>query len=229
MAKFATTTEISYSLELLLKDANEFIILVTPYVQIPERFKILIERKLKESPISITVVCRERELSIHAKDWFLSNGIVLHFNEFLHSKCYLNENVAILTSMNLYNYSMINNIEFGMLINKEDDNENYTAIYNECLQLQNIFAATTEIIEIATLAIEMNAVDVRLVFHKESGNEYVHLIDPNDKYLSIKVGDKVRFQSTELKEKLSELINNYVIYTGENINGRWFTFNPRAS
>jgi hypothetical protein len=189
----------------------------------------LIERRIKESTISISVVCRERELSSSAKDWFLSNDIALHFNEYLHSKCYLNENVAILTSMNLYNYSMINNIEFGMLIKKEDDSENYTAIYNECLQLQNISTSSTEVVEITTLAKEMNAVNVRLVFHKESGNEYVHLIDAGDKYLSIKVGDKVRLQSTELEDRLSELIRNYVIYTGENINGRWFTFNPGTS
>jgi len=37
MAKFITTTEISFFIEKLLKDAKKYIVLITPYVEIPPR------------------------------------------------------------------------------------------------------------------------------------------------------------------------------------------------
>lgn len=223
MAKFITTTEISYSIEQSLKNANEFIIWVTPYVQIHSRLQTLVEKKMRESTISMAVICREKELSIIAKNWFLDNGIKLYFNDSLHAKCYLNENTVILTSMNLYHYSMVNNIEFGMLITKEDDYENYFSVFTECLQTQNNESILTKIVKITDLAEELNITDVRMVIHNATGSNYVHLLRTDRQYLSIKVGDKV---DSADKGDMEKLINNYVIYTGVNVNGRWFTFNP---
>ncbi|HEY4650264.1 MAG TPA: hypothetical protein VIG72_02570, partial [Pontibacter sp.] len=38
----------------------------------------------------------------------------------LHAKCYLNDDSMIITSLNLYEFSMANNKEMGVLINKND-------------------------------------------------------------------------------------------------------------
>ena len=43
------------------------------------------------------------------------------FRENLHAKCYLNENEALVTSMNLYEFSQQNNDEMGILVSKHDD------------------------------------------------------------------------------------------------------------
>jgi len=43
----------------------------------------------------------------------------------LHAKCYINENKAIISSMNLYDYSQTRNVEMGFLITKEGDPEAY--------------------------------------------------------------------------------------------------------
>ena len=48
----------------------------------------------------------------------------------LHAKCYLNENEALLTSMNLYEFSQINNNEMGILVSREEE----PGLYNDILQ-----------------------------------------------------------------------------------------------
>ena|GEM_PF-2548407 len=128
--------------------------------------------------------------------------------------------------MNLYHYSMVNNIEFGVLFNKDEDEENYNLILNEFSFLKEELQNPIEIITLIKIVEECEIVDVRLVYHQSTNNNYLHLVDAEQKYLSIKIGDKVKLQSIEYEDKLKELINNYAIYTGENINGKWFTFNP---
>ena len=130
MSKFITTTEISYIIEKMIKDADEFIFIITPYLKIHPRLKAVIEEKLSEckSYFQIIVVCKESELHYKNPDelkWLKSLPKLKLFNSFnLHAKCYLNETHAIITSMNLYDFSQVNNIEFGMVVQKDDTDYN---------------------------------------------------------------------------------------------------------
>lgn len=56
----------------------------------------------------------------------------------LHAKCYLNEREAIITSMNLYEFSQINNNEMGVYVEKETDPELYKDICDEAQRLIRI-------------------------------------------------------------------------------------------
>ncbi len=56
----------------------------------------------------------------------------------LHAKCYLNESEAIITSMNLYEFSQVNNNEMGIYIVKETDALLYNEIYEEVKRLIRI-------------------------------------------------------------------------------------------
>jgi phosphatidylserine/phosphatidylglycerophosphate/cardiolipin synthase-like enzyme len=47
----------------------------------------------------------------------------LYFSKNLHAKCYLNENKIIIASMNLYEFSQVNNREMGILIDTEDEED----------------------------------------------------------------------------------------------------------
>lgn len=60
------------------------------------------------------------------------------FCENLHTKCYLNENEAIVTSMNLYEFSQVNNQEMGIYVTKTEDAQLYEEIYNEVRRLIRI-------------------------------------------------------------------------------------------
>ena len=56
----------------------------------------------------------------------------------LHAKCYLNEREAIITSMNLYEFSQVNNNEMGVYIDKETDSALYKDLYDEVQRLIRI-------------------------------------------------------------------------------------------
>ena len=133
MAKVITTTEISFNIEKLITDAKLFIVLVTPYLKIHSRLKSIIENKIKEGKVLFAIVCRQKDIQPSELSW-LSNHpqIKLFYHDNLHGKCYLNETNALIASMNLYEYSMVNNIEFGVAIDSKTDTINYEIIFKEC-------------------------------------------------------------------------------------------------
>ncbi|MCG7847625.1 MAG: phospholipase D family protein [ANME-2 cluster archaeon] len=134
MAEFLTTTGISYELEKLIKNSEEKLFLVSPYLQIADSLKHLImERDLRK--IDIRVVYR-KDNKINAEDMsFLQEltSVKIYAHENLHAKCYLNENTAIIASMNLYQYSQVNNREMGIKIEKEMEPELYNDISKEVM------------------------------------------------------------------------------------------------
>ncbi|RLB08962.1 MAG: hypothetical protein DRG27_04995 [Deltaproteobacteria bacterium] len=134
MAEFLTTTGISYNLEELIKNSDEKLFLVSPYLQIADSLKHLITgRDLRK--IDIRVVYR-KDNKINAKDMsFLQEltSVKISACENLHAKCYLNENTAIITSMNLYLYSQQNNREMGIKVEKEKEPELYNDIFKEVM------------------------------------------------------------------------------------------------
>ena len=72
------------------------------------------------------------------KDKFQSfQNINIYFLANLHAKCYLNENTALITSMNLYGYSEENNREMGIEINKSENYGLYEDILKESKSIKN--------------------------------------------------------------------------------------------
>ena len=134
MAEFLTTTGISYNLEKLIGNSNEKLFLVSPYLQIAGSLRHLIEeRDLRK--IDIRVVYR-KDNKINAEDMsFLQEltSVKISACENLHAKCYLNENTAIIASMNLYLYSQQNNREMGIKVEKEGEPDLYNDILKEVM------------------------------------------------------------------------------------------------
>ena len=134
MAEFLTTTGISYNLEELIKNSDEKLFLVSPYLQIAGSLKHLIEeRDLRK--IDIRIVYR-KDNKINAEDMsFLQEltSVKISACENLHAKCYLNENTAIIASMNLYQYSQQNNREMGIKVEKEKEPDLYNNIFKEVM------------------------------------------------------------------------------------------------
>ena len=59
--------------------------------------------------------------------------VILKYHEDLHAKCYLNDDKMVITSLNLYEFSMANNKEMGVLIDKSDpaDTQLFEDAYKE--------------------------------------------------------------------------------------------------
>ncbi|MGI6655442.1 MAG: phospholipase D family protein [Desulfobulbus sp.] len=138
MAKFLNTSATNYFLEELIKNAKERLILISPYLKINERIKELIEDK-NRLKIDVRVVYGKNELQPDEIKWLKELPYVrTSFCKNLHAKCYMNEEICIITSLNLYEFSQINNNEMGILIQRIKDQDLYKEAYDEAQRIIRI-------------------------------------------------------------------------------------------
>jgi hypothetical protein len=138
MAKFLNTTGVSYHLEELIKGTKEKLILISPYLQFTDRIKEHLSN-LNIQKRDIRIVYRENKLQFEENNWLESQiGIRTSICKNLHAKCYINENEAIITSMNLYEFSQQNNNEMGIYFTKMQDLDLYNATLEEAQRLLTI-------------------------------------------------------------------------------------------
>jgi len=138
MAKFLNTTGVSYHLEELIKGTKDRLILVSPYLQFTDRIKEHL-KNLNIQKRDIRIVYRENKLQFEENNWLESQiGIRTSICKNLHAKCYINENEAIITSMNLYEFSQQNNNEMGIYISKAQDADLYNSALEEVQRLLTI-------------------------------------------------------------------------------------------
>lgn len=140
MALFLTTRGISSQLEEILIGSESFLYILTPYLRFSNT---LYERLIEVSKrgIEITIVCKDRQNLLPQDERMLLD---LHcnilFKRDIHAKCYINEHVAMVASMNLYNYSEANNREMGVLLSKKEDKD----AYGKCLRETNSIIGSSE-------------------------------------------------------------------------------------
>lgn len=121
--QFLTGNELNLELEKLFENANEHLILISPYISLHERYASVLRAKLANDKLAITLVFGKNEedpsRSMKRTDleFFMQfPNIEIRFEPRLHAKYYASDQVAIITSMNLYRYSQDHNIEAGVLI-----------------------------------------------------------------------------------------------------------------
>jgi phosphatidylserine/phosphatidylglycerophosphate/cardiolipin synthase-like enzyme len=147
MPKFLTTSGITFHLEGLIKSAREKLVLISPFLKVNERLRQLLEDKDREK-IDIRVVYGKNELQPDENNWLKSKTSVRSsFCKNLHAKCFLNESEALITSMNLYEFSQVNNEEMGFLVSKVEDATMYAAVYEESMRLIRISEEVRVIVE----------------------------------------------------------------------------------
>jgi len=139
MAKFLNTRKAVAQIEDLIRNAGEKLILVSPYLKLSKDFKELLIHRNNNNKIT-TVIFGKEELKPDEMKFLESlRFVILKFNENLHAKCYVNEKQMIITSLNLYEFSMANNKEMGVLINVEDESDKllYEEAYNEIKYIED--------------------------------------------------------------------------------------------
>jgi phosphatidylserine/phosphatidylglycerophosphate/cardiolipin synthase-like enzyme len=139
MVEFLNTEGASYRLNQLIKNADHEIILISPFLKINQKIKDLIENQDRKRTTNIKIIYGKYELQPDEDNWIKQlDSVRLAFCKELHAKCYLNEKEAIMTSMNLYEYSQVNNYEMGIYVTKEDDPSLYQNIYDEAMDIFRI-------------------------------------------------------------------------------------------
>lgn len=186
MAKFLNTSATNYFLEELIKDAKDRLILISPFLKLNDRMKELLADK-NRLKIDVRVVYGKSELQPEEINWLKElTYIRTSFCKNLHAKCYLNEELCIITSLNLYEFSQVNNNEMGVLIRRSDDAELYKDAYEEA---QRIIRISDEV----RISLERVANEVE---GKPEAEESF------DKLTSSKLAQKLGMKTNEFVEKL---------------------------
>jgi len=135
LVEFLATTGVSYHLEELIKQSRERLVLISPFLRVNPRIRELLEDK-NRMKVDIRVVYGKSDLKPEENNWLESmTSIRTSFCSNLHAKCYMNERTALLTSMNLYEFSQVNNHEMGVLIDRSQSKDLYMQIYDEAMRI----------------------------------------------------------------------------------------------
>src|SRR3546814_15305310 len=114
MAKFLNTSATNYFLEELIKDAKDRLILISPYLKISDRVKELLADK-NRLKIDVRMVYGKSELQPLEISWLREQTYIrTSFCKNLHAKCYVNEELGIVNSLNLYALRQETNNETGI-------------------------------------------------------------------------------------------------------------------
>ena len=192
MAKFLNTSGTNFFLEELIKNAKERLILISPYLRLNDRIKELLEDK-DRLKIDIRIVYGKSDLHPDEIKWMQKLDYVrVSFCKNLHAKCYVNESECIISSLNLYEFSQVNNNEMGILVRKYEDNEVFKDAYEEA---QRIIRISDEI-RITLDEVKAEASPVSEM--KENEEE----ITTFTKLTTAKLAAKVGIKTPDLLEKL---------------------------
>jgi len=217
MAKFLNTSATNYFLEELIKDAKDRLILISPFLKLNDRIKELLADK-NRLKIDVRIVYGKSELQPEEINWLKElTYIRTSFCKNLHAKCYMNEELCIITSLNLYEFSQINNNEMGVLLRRADDAELYRDAYEEA---QRIIRISDEV----RITLERVATEVESKPESE---------EVSDKLTSSKMAQKLGIKTNEFMEKLvaSGILEvkdnkNYLTAKGKDLGGE-FRMSPK--
>jgi hypothetical protein len=122
MPKFLNRFQLTEELEKIISEAKESLILISPYFKLNDLIIKALEKHKLKNKFSLIIVYgkneenKQKSLSDSDLDFFKSfNNVEIRYHKRLHAKIYVNEYNCLLTSMNLHDFSMKENIEFGIL------------------------------------------------------------------------------------------------------------------
>lgn len=186
MAKFLNTSATNYFLEELIKDAKDRLILISPFLKLNDRIKELLSDK-NRLKIDVRIVYGKSELQPAEMSWLQElTYIRTSYCKNLHAKCYMNEEMCIISSLNLYEFSQVNNNEMGVLIRRTDDSELYKDAYEEAQRIIRVSEEVRISLERVVQGSELNEEDD----------------EKTSKLTSSKLAQKLGIKTNELLDRL---------------------------
>jgi hypothetical protein len=120
MPKFLNTQSFYQELLNMINNCDHELVIIVPYIKMTnDIFKAF--KNANERGVEITLVYREKKVSQQELDklYELDNMNIMHHPN-VHCKFYYDGTSAIIGSLNLYDYSIANNREMGILIELQD-------------------------------------------------------------------------------------------------------------
>ena len=131
---YETNTWISH----ISEDARKHLVIICPYLKINEKLRRTIEVADRKG-VNLFVIYGKRELDEGTMTWLkgLRHSNIASIKD-LHAKLYMNEEMAVISSMNIYEYSQVNNEELGVLCGKRQDRNEFKDITFQVMRLIGI-------------------------------------------------------------------------------------------
>lgn len=126
MAYFLEPNELKKAVKNLFAEAETEIYIVSPFIKLDDEIKAVLEQKISDPDFHVFVLFGKNEddksksLNQNDIEFFKQfQNVEIKYNEDLHAKYYANESASIITSLNLHSFSLKNNIEVGLLLERK--------------------------------------------------------------------------------------------------------------
>jgi len=126
MAKFVKGNGLNAAIESIFDEAELQLTIISPFIKLHKRFIDSLKSKNDNPKLEVNLVFGKNEsnksksLSLQDFEFFKQfANVKIYYEPRLHAKYYANQDTAVLSSMNLYEYSQNNNIEFGIVTQRE--------------------------------------------------------------------------------------------------------------
>lgn len=121
MSNFLTGQELEEKLTDIIWEAKKYVLIVSPFIKLDFYIKGVFEKIKARHDVKFYLLFgknednKNRSISKADFEYFTEfKNIIILYNKDLHAKHYCNESEGLITSLNLYDYSMINNVEYGV-------------------------------------------------------------------------------------------------------------------
>lgn len=138
MVEILATEALNDSIVSVIENARRHLVIISPFLKINKKMRTSIEVALKRN-VKLTVLYGKSELDRETMDWLKSLQYCnIGYIENLHAKLILNEEAAVMSSMNLYEFSQVNNTELGMIAWMRDGKNEFKDLLFEAVRMINI-------------------------------------------------------------------------------------------
>ena len=130
----------------IIYNSEKYLLILSPFIQLGDYFKnVVFKTHINNSKVHIIIGFGKNENNINRSlrkedfDYFMQfPNITIDYIPNLHAKYYGNESKSVVTSINLIDYSFINNIEFGVYAEKKlisiNRNSFFKSAVNTCFK-----------------------------------------------------------------------------------------------
>jgi hypothetical protein len=204
MSDFLTGKALENKLTDIIWNAKKHILIVSPFIKLDDYIKDVFDKIKTRHDVRLYILFgknpENKSRSFHRADFeYFSEfkNVIVTYHEDLHAKHFCNEQEGLITSLNLYDYSMLNNIEFGVHFTRNRIGNN---IFNDTNEFTHrLFYDESELVYVKLPVYSKSMFG----FKKEYQESRVIYDNSKEFFRSSKRYEPVHLNSLDLKKEMS--------------------------
>ena len=138
MVEILSTESLNMTISAVIENARKHLVIISPFLKINQKMRASIQIALKRD-VKLTVIYGKSDLDRDTMNWLKSLPYCnIGYVRNLHAKLILNEEAAVMSSMNLYEFSQVNNEGLGMIAWMKDGRTEFKDLLYEAVRLINL-------------------------------------------------------------------------------------------